>query len=505
MQTKSSLYLSVALIAGILILLNLLSSDYFLRLDFTEDQRYTLSQATIDILDDLTEPVTVTAYFSEDLPPDIAKTKSDFREMLVEYNNSSENMVVYEFINPNDDPETEQAALQNGISPVLVNVRDQDEISQKRAFLGAVVQMGESQEVIPFIQPGAAMEYTLSTNIKKIATVDKPSIGILQGHGEPSINTLPQLANELFILYSPEDLTLTDSTTIPTKFSTIAILAPTDSFPDNHFQQLDEFLGRGGNIFLAFDRVEGDLQNAYGRVQSTGLESWLADKGVLVEENFVIDANSGAVTVQQQQGFFTMNTQIAFPFLPIISNFADHPITSGLEAVLMPFVSTLAFTRGSDTTGGVRFTPIATTSELSGTVSAPTYFDINKEWTEADFPMENLPIAAAMEGPIVGDTPSKMVVIADGSFATQGGGQAGGDNNSLVANGIDWLSDDTGLIELRTKGVTSRPLEQVEDATKSVIKYANFLIPILLVIGYGIFRSQMKRNIRQKRMQESYA
>ena len=172
MQRKTSLYISVALIAGILILANLLSSDYFLRLDFTEDQRYTLSQATEDILDELAEPVTVTAYFSEDLPPDIARTKSDFRDMLVEYANTSDNMVVYEFVNPNDDPEIEQEAMQNGISPVLVNVRDQDEISQKRAFLGAVIQMGEKQEVIPFVQPGAAMEYTLSTNIKKISAVD---------------------------------------------------------------------------------------------------------------------------------------------------------------------------------------------------------------------------------------------------------------------------------------------------------------------------------------------
>jgi gliding-associated putative ABC transporter substrate-binding component GldG len=504
MQRKSALYLSVALIVGILILANLLSSDYFLRLDFTEDQRYTLSKATEDILDELAEPVTVTAYFSEDLPPDIARTKSDFRDMLVEYANNSDNMVVYEFVNPNDDPEIEQEAMQNGISPVLVNVRDQDEISQKRAFLGAVIQMGEEQEVIPFVQPGAAMEYTLSTNIKKISAVDKPSIGILQGHGEPSINALPQVANELFVLYSPEDLTLTDTADIPTKFKTIAILAPTDSIPDSHLAQLDAFLARGGNILLAFDRVEGDLQNSYGRVINTGLESWLADKGVQVEENFVIDANCGAVTVQQQQGFFTMNTQVSFPYLPIVSNFAEHPISAGLEAVIMPFVSSLAYTGSQDSSNTVKFTPLATSSAQSGTVPAPTYFDINKQWTENDFPLEALPIAAALEGTIEGSTEAKMVVIADGGFATQGGPQ-GGDNVSLLVNSIDWLSDDTGLIELRTKGVTSRPLEQVEDATKSLIKYANFLIPILLVVGYGVVRFQMKRNVRQKRMQESYA
>lgn len=505
MQSKKYLYTSVALIAGILLLINLLSQDYYLRLDLTEDRRYTLSEATRDILAELEEPVTITAYFSEDLPPDIARTKSDFRDMLVEYNQASDDMVVYEFINPNEDPQAEQEAMQHGISPVLVNVRDQDEISQKRAFLGAVIQAGEQQEVIPFVQPGAAMEYTLSSGIKKISVVDKPSVGLIQGHGEPSINDMPRVANELYVLYSVEELELNDTTGIPTKFKTLAIIAPRDSFPESHLQQLDDFLARGGNLILALDRVDGNLQNAYGSPVNTGLEDWLADKGVRVEENFVIDANSGAVSVQQQQGFFTLSTQVSFPYIPLIGEFADHPITAGLEAVLMPFASSLAYTGPQDSSRQVTFTPLATSSALSGTRSAPVYFDINQQWTEDDFPMQHLPVAAALQGQLAGNTEARMVVIGDGGFATQGSNQSNGDNVSLLVNSIDWLSDDTGLIALRTKGISARPLAQVDDAGKTLIKYANFLIPILLTMGYGVFRAQMKRNVRQNRKLESYA
>ncbi|MBL7865267.1 MAG: hypothetical protein JNK10_10340, partial [Cyclobacteriaceae bacterium] len=98
--------------------------------------------------------------------------------------------------------------------------------------------------------------------------------------------------------------------------------------------------------------------------------------------------------------------------------------------------------------------------------------------------------------------------FGDGDFMVSGSRQQGRslqpDNVSLLVNAIDWLSDDTGLIDLRTKGVTSRPIAQLEDSTKTIIKYANFLLPILLVVGYGLVRMQQNRMTRLKRMAENY-
>ena len=183
MLTKRKLQTSLFLIFGILILANFVSTRFFFRWDLTEDQRYSLSNATIDILNNLEEPVTITSYFSEDLPPDIEKVRQDFKDLLIEYSNLSRGLVVYEFINPNEDQETEMKAQQNGISPIMINVRDKDQLKQQRAYLGALIQLGEKKEPIPFIQPGAAMEYSLSSGIKKISAKDRPIIGLLQGSG----------------------------------------------------------------------------------------------------------------------------------------------------------------------------------------------------------------------------------------------------------------------------------------------------------------------------------
>ena len=153
-----------------------------------------------------------------------------------------------------------------------------------------------------------------------------------------------------------------------------------------------------------------------------------------------------------------------------------------------------------------KFTAIAYTSDRTGLQKAPLYFNVQKQWTQSDFPMKNLVIAGALEGKLVGETRSKIVVVANGNFPISGerGQKIQPDNVNLLVNSIDWLSDDTGLIGLRTKGVTSRPINQMEDSTKSFLKWINFLLPIILVVGYGFVRFQIKRNERIKRMEDSY-
>lgn len=490
---------SILLVAGIVLLLNVLSRQLFFRIDLTEGKQYTLSRATKDILRNLEDPVTIKAYFSEDLPANVAKTKRDFQDMLIEYSNLSKGNVDYEFVNPNEDPAMEQEAMQSGISPVMINVREKDQVKQQKAYMGAMIKLGEQQEVIPFVQPGGAMEYALTTGIKKLSVVDKPSIGLIQGHGEPGFQELSQAYQDLSILYNVELIDLPSVGEIDARFRTVAMVGPSDTIRSGELAKLDAFLDRGGYLFLAFDRVNGDLQTATGSAIDLGLVTWLANKGIVVDDSFITDASCGNVTVQQRSGFLTFNNQVSFPFLPLVNKFPDHPITEGLEQVIFQFASPVRFMGDSS----LRFTPLVTSSENSGSVKVPTYFDVQKQWTNADFPQQNIPIAALVEGNF-GQSPAKMIVVSNGNFPVSGQRGQNPDNVSLMVNSIDWLSDDTGLIELRTKGVSSRPIEDLEDAERSLLKYLNFLLPIILILLYGFFRGQKSKNIRLRRMQERW-
>ncbi len=494
---------TIVLITAIVIIINVLSENYSFRLDFTEGKEYTLSKATKNILKELDKPVTVTAYFSKDLPPNISSVSDNLKDMLIEYGNRSKGMVVYKFVNPNEKEELEQEAMKNGIQPVMINVREKDQVKQQKAYIGAVVSIGEEKEVIPFFQPGSAMEYALSTSIKKLSVVNKPAIAIIQGHGEPPLSQMPQVYNELSILYSVETFEMTDTTEIPGNYKTIALVRPTDTINASHLDQLDRFLARGGNIFMALNRVEGDFQTATGKTITTGLEDWLMNKGLTISDNFVIDASCGAVTVQQQQSNFVMTTQVSFPYLPVISKFADNPVTRGLESVVLQFASPITF--AGDTTK--KFTPVAFSSSQSGTARAPLYFDVQRQWTDNDFPMSGITVAGILEGKLSGTADSKIILVSDGDFPVNGpqrGQQLPQDNVSLMVNSVDWLSDDTGLIDLRTKEVTSRPIKELPDGTRTFLKWLNFLLPILLIIIYELIRLQINRNKRIKRMEVSY-
>ena len=129
----------ILLSLGILILVNILAAKYFFRLDFTEDKRYTLSDATKDLLEELVEPVTIKAYFSGNLPPQLDNIRRDFRDMLVEYTQSSKGMVVYEFIDPLKEDGGERKAQQEGIMQMQVQVREKDQMKAQIAYMGAIV------------------------------------------------------------------------------------------------------------------------------------------------------------------------------------------------------------------------------------------------------------------------------------------------------------------------------------------------------------------------------
>src|SRR6185295_4488658 len=259
--------------------------------------------------------------------------------------------------------------------------------------------MGDKSEAIPFMQPGSAMEYALSSSIKKLSVSDKPTIGLLQGHGEPTQQAIQQVNNALSILYNVEAVTLSDSAPIPDKIKTLVIIDPKDTFPQSHIQRIEEFASKGKNIFIAYNRETTDLSKATGEGRHTGLEDWLAKKGIKIEDQFVVDATCAAVNVRQQQGAFTFNTQMQFPYFPLINKFEDHPVTKGLEQVVLHFPSPIKYTGDSS----IRFTPILKSSAKGGLQQSPTFFNVQKQWVDADFPMQGIILAGAVTGRIAGD------------------------------------------------------------------------------------------------------
>lgn len=494
----------VIMVLAALVAVNIIADKFFFRIDLTGDNRYTLSRATKDILANLDETVTVTAYFSDDLPADVARAKHDFRDLLTEYRNASHGQFEFEFVNPSASDELENRAVSEGLYPVMINVRDKDQMTQQRAFLGAVIEKGGQKEVIPFVQPSMPVEYALSSAIRKMQAGQRPVVGFLQGHGEPSPQEMQQVLAEMSVIYDMKPVSIERSANVLDSITTLAIIAPTDSIPAPTFAAIDRFMARGGRVLVCIERISDSLDRLFADELNTGLEQWLAAKNVRADSKMVIDNSCANVNVQQQQGMYRVNVQQKFPYIPFVVNFASHAITNGLEQVQLQFASPVVYTGDSTAT----FTTLLFSSDRSATLNVPTNIDVQRQWTMRDFPLAEIPLGGVLEGEIGGVPGSKLAVLGDADFILNGDPrqphQQSADNISLFVNTVDYLSDDTGLVDLRTKGITSRPIDQLDDGMRSFVKWLNVLLPIVLVILIGIIRQQQQRNLRIKRMEEGY-
>ena len=509
--------LQLLLVVGIVVAANILAEEMVLRFDLTEDNRYTLSDASRDIAESLDDPVTVTAYFSENLPPQLSQAEDEFQNFLEEFRAYSGGNLEYEFINPNESDQAEQEAQQAGVRPVMIDVRERDQISQKRAYLGAVFRYEEKREVVPVIRPGSALEYTIASTIKRLTIEDKPRIGLLQGHGEPTQQEMAEISGELSQQYELTEVSGLDTAAVPADIEVLLVVAPGEELSQEELVQIDQYIMAGGRAVFAINRIQADPQRGTANPLATGIERLLAEYNIPVNPDLLRDGNGARIQVQQRQGAFTVVNQVEYPYLPLITNFGDHPVSKGLETVLFQFVSSIDTTQ-VDTSQSL--TVLAKSSGEAGLASGRFNLNPMQSWSQRNFGQADIPLATAVEGtfrsafagvdtvqvPLERSRETAMIVFGDGDFAINGQGQQQQrlpeDNINLMVNSVDWLADDTGLIALRTKGVTNRPLESVSETTKTTLKYLNTFFPILLVVGYGVYRYQ-RRKVRRRKWLEA--
>jgi len=510
--------LQVLLIAGSLIALTYTADQFVWRADLTENNRYTLASASRDIAKNLDDPVTVTAYFTADLPARFSRTKEEFRALLQEFRAATDGNVEFQFVNPNASDEKAKEARQAGIRPVSINVRKQNEMTQKRAYLGAVFQYQGDREVVSFLEPGSSIEYTIASTIRRFTRTEKAVLGLLQGHGEPSMKAMPQLRQALTDRYNIQTVSGVDTTGVPANVDVLLVARPKQELSTKEALAIDQYVMRGGHVLFAVNRVQSNLRFGRAFRLGTGLENMLATYGLPIETNLVRDRKAGIVQVRQRRsGFQTVNS-VRYPYTPKITSFSDHPISDGLDQVVFRYVSALDTTQVD--TSAQQLTVLARSSNQSATASLPANIRPQQEWSVSDFSGSSFPVAGLLEGTFTSafadtDTLSvertrspdtKLVVIGDGDFFVNGSGQQKRrlpeGNINLAVNSIDYLADDTGLISLRTQQVTSRPLMQLSPTTTTILKYLNVLLPILLVVGYGLVRYR-RNQAQRKRWKES--
>jgi gliding-associated putative ABC transporter substrate-binding component GldG len=271
---------------------------------------------------------------------------------------------------------------------------------------------------------------------------------------------------------------------------------------------------RGGKVAFLLNKMNVDLNAQYKVAQAVdiGLEDMLENYGIRINSDLVRDAQCANITVMQNQGQFQMRSQIPFPYLPnAIDVDRSNPIVKDLQGLIFYFVSSLDTTLAANK--GLKAEVLVRSSKHSGRQSGFVLIDPFHHYTPEELSEANIPMAAIVSGSFksffdgkaiipqsMKSPDTRIVVVGDGDFMKDDfAGNRG--NRTFFINIVDFLADDAGLITIRSKDIAQPPLEQISDGSKKYLKYGNFILPPLLVIGYGLQR--WRRRLALKRSLEN--
>ncbi|MDX5448322.1 MAG: gliding motility-associated ABC transporter substrate-binding protein GldG [Bacteroidota bacterium] len=560
MKKKLRDIIQFLLILVVLVLVNVIGNFAFHRFDLTSENRYSLNEATLGLLDKVDDRVLFKVYLEGDLEAGFQKLQRETRQMLDEIRAYNRN-IEYEFINPSESSdrkereETYQQLRFKGLQPIQVEVEEKDGQSRRQIFPGALVSYKEQEVAIqilvnqfatsPESQINASvenLEYTLANALRRLTLVKSPSVAVLSGHGELGDRYVADLMMSLSTYYNITRFNLrefvadsiTGNVSIQQQmrrlnsYDGVIIAKPTKPFSELDKYLIDQYVMNGGKTLWFIDAVHAEMDSlsyapqfmAFPIIDQLGLGDMLFRYGVRVNTNLVQDAVAGGVN--DRRGVHK------WVYFPLIMPQVKHPITKDLNAIRMEFVSTV------DTiiSPGVKKKILLRTSPYSKAVPTPHIVSLRTLYEpppDESFRESALPVGVLLEGSFTSmfrnritpkgtqgeslplkekSSPTQMLVVADGDLPKNQvnlvnpnlergaplplgydqftGMQFG--NKDFILNAVDFMLDDTGLINIRSRELKLRLLDfQKIKGNEWYWKALNTALPVLAVVLFGLF------------------
>jgi len=459
----------------IIVLVNAIGYYVFTRFDLTAEKRYTLSDQTREMLENLDDIVFFQVYLEGEFPSGFKRLRRETKEMLDQFRAYSD-YVQYEFINPsaNDDPKERNAVYQRlverGLNPTDLQVNTNEGKSQQIIFPGAIVSYKNKEIPVELLvsQMGAPpeevlnnsiqnLEFNLANTISKLTVNRKPKVGFVEGHGELSVLETADAARALSEYYQVERVridgklnSLTEREEVDTatlavrnKYDALIIAKPDSVFTEKDKFILDQFIMRGGRVLWLIDPVFASMDSiqysdvTVGITNDININDQLFKYGVRLNNELIMDLN--ALQIPLKTGEMGGAPQIEFfpwYYFPVLNPLIDHPIVKNLNAIKTEFISSID-TVAAD---GVKKTVLLTSSQYSRTKKTPVVIslDILQNKPEVKlYDKSHIPVAVLLEGkfeslyknripPKIRDSqeisfipesrPGKMIVVADGDI-----------------------------------------------------------------------------------------
>jgi len=535
----------------LLVLINLLASQYFFRLDLTEEKRYSIKDSTKDLLQNLDDKVYVEVFLEGELNAGFRRFQKAIRETLEEFRIYSDYKIEFVFTDPSTAMSAKarneymQELAQKGITPTNVVDPKDGQVTEKIIFPGVLIAYGGFEKGVTLLKGNKAttaeeqinqsiegLEYELASAIYKLVNTDRKRIGFVTGHGELDSLEIASFNSALLESYDVFKVDLTKRKNLD-RYDALIVAKPTQSFSQQDKFVLDQYIMKGGKVLFLLDKLEASmdsaaLENYFAFPYQLNIDDLLFRYGVRLNVDLVQDLNSARYPVITGEAGGKPQMQLMnWPFFPLINTYADHPITRNLDAVKTHFISSIDTVKAE----GIRKTPILMSSRYARTITAPVQVNINelrKSIDPKDFVTSNIPVGYLLEGRFTSlfknrflpegleeqvlipqGEETKIIVIADGDLArneinprTGQPQQLGFDqfsrytfaNEDLLLNAMAYLTNERGLIAARNKEVKIRPLDKEKVRTEKMSwQVLNLGLPVILVIVFGMARAIVRK------------
>ena len=540
-KTTKITILFIAVIA-----INFIGSIAYKRFDLTKDKRYTLSETTRDILENITKPAFINVYLEGDFPSEFKRLQTETKQHLEELKAINKH-IKFRFINPLDKAEE---LIKKGLQPSRLSVQEDGKVSEAIIFPWATIEYNNKVENISLLTNQTTgnqeeqlqnsiqnLEYAFSNALKKVTLKRKQKIAILKGNGELKDINLVGFLSRLKQYYRLAPFTLDSVKSNPQKtvsqlseYEMAIIAKPTERFSENEKFVLDQYIMSGGKTLWLIDNVNAELDSllvtgstlAFNR--DLNLTDLLFSYGVRINYNLIKDIRSSTIRLASgNTGSKTQYQDFPWHYYPLILSKNEHPITHNIDPIRLQFANTI------DTLKiGVKKTVLLQSSPYSKPLGVPRIIaldEVAKKPSQQDYNKGNQIAGVLLEGKFTSayanrvqpfaittfknkSNLTKMVIIADGDIIANQVLQGkpldvGVDkwtkmsygNGLFLMNAIDYMLDDSGLLNLRSKNIQIQFLDkQKAFKERTFWQIVNVLVPLVLLLiaglGYNFLRKR---------------
>lgn len=547
----------ILLLVG-LILLNVLGSYVYKRFDLTQDKRYTLSEAAKNTIATVDAPLVIDVFLKGNFPPEFKRLQTETKQLLEEFSAYNSN-VKFEFINPLEDEENPEAVQQQlqqmGLTTAQVEVRENGKISTEFVYPWALAYYNGASVKIPLLknQLGTTseervnnsiqnLEYAFADGFNKLVTPKKRKVAVLKGNGELDDRYIADFFKTLKDYYYIAPFTLDSAAVSPTKtlqnlkeYDLIVVAEPTEAFTNAEKYILDQYLMNGGASLWLMDRIRFEVDESTGKSYAVATDLQLTDLffkyGIRINPTLIKDVISAPIVLASGTENESQYNRYPWFYFPLTASQNMHPIVTNIEAVKFEFASPI------DTLpNALQKTVLLSTSAISKEVGMPLEIDYDSEIPNnlkvleegpnpEEFSAGEIPLGVLLEGKFPSaynnrvkpfqlsedkteSFATKMVVISDGSIIKnqfQGNRplELGFDkmtqsfygNKEFLLNTVNYLLDDSGLINIRTKEIAIPFLDSQKMAEqRTQWQVINVLLPLGLLglfgLAFGYYRKR---------------